>query len=92
MKVFFKKSFLKDFQKLPEEIKKETREICVFIFPEIKDLREFQIYPIKKLKGFKDYYRIKVRNFRIGFKKKDNEIVFMKVLHRKDIYRYFPKK
>jgi mRNA interferase RelE/StbE len=90
MKVFFKKSFVKDFQKLPKEIKEEVKNICLTIFPKIKNLREFTLYPLKKLRGFKFYYRIKLRNFRIGFKKSDDEVMFMRVLHRKDIYKHFP--
>ena len=91
MKVFFKRSFLKDFGRLPEEIKNEVRDICLSVFPKIKSLREFQAHPLKKLRGFKNYYRIKVKDFRIGFKRTDNEVIFMRVLHRKDIYKYFPK-
>ena len=90
MKVFFKKSFIKDFQKLPKEIRKEVRNICFSIFPKIKNLKEFTLYSLKKLSGFKFYYRIKLKDFRIGFKKSDDEVVFMRVLHRKDIYKYFP--
>jgi len=90
MEVFFKESFIKDFQKLPGEIKQEVRNICVAVFPKIENLNEFKIYPLKKLRGFKNYYRIKVKDFRVGFQKNDEKIVFMRVLHRKDIYRHFP--
>jgi mRNA interferase RelE/StbE len=90
MKVFFKKSFIKDFQRLPTEIKEEVKKICLTIFPKIKNLKEFNLYPLKKLRGFKFYYRIKLKDFRIGFKKSDDEVIFMRVLHRKDIYKYFP--
>jgi mRNA interferase RelE/StbE len=90
MKVFFKKSFIKDFQKLPEGTKEEIRHICFSVFPKINNLREFTLYPFKKLRGFNFYYRIKVKDFRVGFKKSNNEIIFMRVLYRKDIYKFFP--
>lgn len=90
MRVFFKESFIKDFRKLPGGVKNEIRNICFSIFPKINSLKEFTISPLKKLRGFNFYYRIKVGNFRVGFKKSDGEAVFMRVLHRKDIYRYFP--
>lgn len=90
MKVFFKKSFIKDFQRLPERIKNNVRTICLSIFPKIKSLREFNDYPLRKLRGFNCYYRIKLNDFRIGFKKSNSEIIFMRILHRKDIYKYFP--
>jgi mRNA interferase RelE/StbE len=91
MNVFFKTRFLKDFKRLPGEIKTEVKNICLSVFPKIKSLREFQSYPLKKLRGFKNYYRIKVKGFRIGFKKTNGEVIFMRILHRKDIYKYFPK-
>ena len=75
---------------MPEEIKKETKDICTVTFPQIKNLTEFKPHPLKKLKGFRNYYRIKIKNFRIGFKKINGEVVFMRVLHRKDIYKNFP--
>jgi len=90
MEVLFKKSFIKDFEKLPENIKESVKEVCTFIFPKINDLSEFRKYHFCKIKGFENYYRIKVKNFRIGFKESDSKIIFMKVLRRKDIYRYFP--
>jgi mRNA interferase RelE/StbE len=90
MKIFFKKSFLKDFQKLPKDIKEEVKNICLTIFPDINTLRDFNLYPLKKLRGFKFYYRIKLKDFRIGFKISDDEVIFMRVLHRKDIYKHFP--
>ena len=90
MEVLFKKSFIKDFEKLPESIKESVKEVCTFVFPEIDNLSEFKEYHFCKIKGFENYYRIKIRNFRVGFKKDGNQIIFMKVLHRKDIYRYFP--
>jgi mRNA interferase RelE/StbE len=44
----------------------------------------------KKLKGFKTAYRIKFRDFRIGFLWEDETIKLSRVLNRKDIYKYFP--
>jgi len=59
MDVFFKRSFIKDFKRLPQDVKKKVKEICVFIFPTINVLSEFKNYPLKKIRGFKFYYRIK---------------------------------
>ncbi len=89
MKVSFKKTFIKDFENLPSGIKEKVKEICLFIFPKIKNLTETDC-DLKKIKGFEEYYRIRVGNHRIGFKKQGSEVIFMRVLHRKDIYRYFP--
>lgn len=91
MVISFKPSFIKDFKSLPMEIKIETRRICTDIFPKLKNLFDFQEYRIKKISGFSKYYRIKIDNYRIGFKKESgSEICFMRVKHRKDIYKVFP--
>ena len=50
-----------------------------------------EIPNLKKLSGFKEYYRIKVGDFRLGFEITDNSIIrFILVAHRKEIYRKFP--
>jgi len=45
---------------------------------------------IKKLRGEKDYYRYRIGEYRIGFKVVDNEVLILKIAHRKEIYRNFP--
>ena len=90
MQVLFKQSFVKDFKVLPQEVKREVKKVCVEVFPKIKSLQELSQYDVKQLNGFKNYYRIKLGNYRIGFKKENNAITFMRVLDRKDIYRHFP--
>lgn len=91
MRVFFKPSFIKDFKKLPSGTRKEVRSICTEIFPKLSNIRNFKKHNIKSIKGFRGYYRIRFGGYRIGFKKrKDGDIEFMRVKHRKDVYRNFP--
>jgi len=45
---------------------------------------------LKKLKGESAYYRIRFGNYRIGVRIQGDLVVFIRALHRKDIYRYFP--
>ena len=49
-----------------------------------------QIPGIKKLKGFKEFYRIRIGDFRVGIVVKGNVIEFIRILNRKEIYRFFP--
>lgn len=90
MEIYFKPSFLKDFQKLPSDIKREVRYICAEVFPKLRDIYNFKLYKVKPIKGFKNYFRIKIGDYRIGFKMIGNNIEFMRVKHRKDIYKFFP--
>lgn len=49
-----------------------------------------QIKNIKKLQGYKSYYRIREGNYRIGVEIEDEVITFIRFLHRKDIYNKWP--
>ncbi len=90
MDILFKPTFIKDFKDLPPDIKKEVKRICAEIFPALDGLHDFKEFKIKPMKGFKDFYRIKFGDYRIGFKKENNTVTFKRVKHRKDIYKFFP--
>ena len=70
------KSVLMGFKEFLEEIKKASK---------VYDLNQ-----VKKIKGGKNYYRYKYGDYRVGFKLEDNEIIILKLAHRREIYRYFP--
>lgn len=89
IEIFFKPTFFKDFKKLPKRIKVEVRKICFEIFPKINSINEISL-DIKQLKGYRNFYRTRLGEYRIGFMKNNKKIIFMRVKHRKDIYREFP--
>jgi mRNA interferase RelE/StbE len=45
---------------------------------------------LKKLRGAKSYFRLKLGDYRIGLALEGNTLVFVRFLDRKDIYKYFP--
>jgi mRNA interferase RelE/StbE len=49
-----------------------------------------EIRNLKKLKGYKDFYRLRIGDYRIGLQVKNNNVIFVRILHRKEIYKYFP--
>jgi mRNA interferase RelE/StbE len=49
-----------------------------------------QITNIKKLQGYDSFYRIRLGDYRIGIEVIENEMIFARFLHRKDIYKSFP--
>lgn len=82
------KSFDKDLNKI--KIKNIHLKV-VEIIEEIKKAKDFsEIKNIIKIKGFKGFYRIRIGEYRIGLSMKGNTAIFIKFLHRKDIYKYFP--
>ena len=46
---------------------------------------------IKKLKGSNNFYRLKIGEYRIGIEIENDTVELIRFLHRKDIYKYFPK-
>jgi len=45
---------------------------------------------VKKIKGYDNYYRLRIGQYRIGIEWNGDTIIFCRVLHRKNIYKYFP--
>lgn len=88
MEVFFKKTFLKDIQRLPSTIQSQIHPIIFVEAPNAKNL--YDIHNVKKLVGSTSYFRIRVGVYRIGFTVEGDRVIFMRVLHRKEMYQYFP--
>ena len=87
MQVLLKKSFTKAYNLMPTYVQDACDEFYNDLIKanNIKDLNN-----IKKLKTYKIYYRYKTGDYRVGFKLEDTTVTLMTVLHRKDIYKYFP--
>lgn len=88
METAFKRSFLKDLRKLPPDYR---RRIEVFALEEAvaaDDLGE--LGRCVKITGYSNYYRKRFGDYRVGFKVERGLITFYRILHRRDIYRYFP--
>jgi len=46
---------------------------------------------LKKLtEGRGEYYRLRVGGYRVGLEVEGEAVVFVRYLHRREIYRYFP--
>jgi len=88
MRTIFKSSFLKSIEKLKDSKLKSDIINAIENVEEGKDLRS--ITNLKKLKGHKDFYRIKIGSLRIGLKITDDLVYFVDVDWRKDIYKHFP--
>ena len=88
MKVEFLSSFSKDLDRLNDSEIQSTVAGIILHCERASSLKE--IPHIKKLKGFKNAYRIRVREYRIGFYFENGVIEFARLLNRKDIYRSFP--
>jgi len=88
VKVEFRKSFEKDLGKIRDG------NLLLRIKAVIEEVENAEglldIGNIKKLKADGSYYRIRVGNYRIGLTEGEGTITFVRVLQRKEMYRYFP--
>lgn len=88
MKVQINKKFLKDLAKLPAS---DRQKIETFLFEESERIESVESAGMfEKLKGYHSYYRVRFGNYRVGVRYEDETLIFERVLHRKEIYRYFP--
>ena len=88
MQVLINKKFLQDLAILPV---KERHRVEKFLFEEVPTFRRISEIPnIIKLKGYKNYYRIRFGAYRAGLKFDGNILTFERLVHRKDIYKYYP--
>ncbi len=88
MKIFYRKIFLKELAKIPL---KTRSKIEIFAFQDILELKKLSdLRKIEKMSGYTNYYKARFGDYRVGLKMEDDNIIFERVLHRKEIYRYFP--
>ncbi|MBI1191624.1 MAG: type II toxin-antitoxin system RelE/ParE family toxin [Bacteroidetes bacterium] len=89
MIVRFDKSFGKAIDKVKDKAVLKRIENSILKVEMVQSIEE--LTSVRKLIGYSTYYRIKVGDYRIGIEKvSSNEIRFVTVLHRKDIYKRFP--
>lgn len=88
MQTKFRKSFLKQLAKLPKDVRER---IEAFVFDELPNLNVIgESGKIEKMQGYESYFKIRFGSYRVGLKLEDTEIIVQIVMHRKEIYRFFP--
>jgi mRNA interferase RelE/StbE len=91
MTVEFDKSFERSIDRLKNTAILSKIEKIILQIEQAKNLRE--VRNIRKLSGYKNYYRIKAGEYRIGVETIGHDTVrLIVVAHRKMIYSSFPKK
>jgi mRNA interferase RelE/StbE len=88
METRFRSSFTKDLRKIRD---KTLLKRIAGVIVTVEQARTLDGIPgIGKMEGWKRYYRIEVGDYRMGVAVDGDVITFVRFLHRKDIYRYFP--
>ncbi len=89
MEVEYRQAFLKDLKQLKSSSSYQSiYDLAFTTLPSINTLQD--ISDIKAMKGYAGRYRIRIGDYRIGIEVNENVIEIMRVLHRREFYRYFP--
>ena len=88
MKTAFRSSFARDLKKIKDRsVLQHVRDAI----EEVEGAPDLQaVGKVKKMSGSGSYYRIRVGDYRIGVAVEADEVEFVRCLHRRDIYRFFP--
>ena len=87
MRLSITKRFQKDLKNIDQSIKTDV----LSILKNMESAHDFsQLRNLKKIKGQKHHYRIRIGNYRLGFRVIGNDLKLERLMHRRDIYKYFP--
>lgn len=88
MKAKYRKRFLADLARIPSADRKAIEK---FVFEEVPNLNSVgESGKVERLKGYKSCFKVRFGSYRVGLKLEDDTVSFERVLHRRDIYRFFP--
>lgn len=68
-----------------KQLKRLSKIDQIAVAKKIRSLND--VVPEKKLKGYKNIFRVRVGSLRIVYKKTVQEIYIVLIRHRKDVYR-----
>ena len=89
MKLAFRQSFERDLKKLHGNASLLARlRKTVEQLEAAESLRGFP--DVKQMQGWSAYYRIRIGDYRLGVKLEEDELLVLRFMHRRDIYRRFP--
>jgi mRNA interferase RelE/StbE len=88
LKVRFQASFAKDLRALKDKALLERIKELIANVEAAQSPAELS--NLKKLHGGGGYYRIRIGDYRVGLATEAEVVVFVRVLHRREVYRYFP--
>ncbi len=89
MQIVYTKTFLKDLTKVAPA--KRRLQIEKFVFEELPVFLSIEdVGKIEKMTGYRDHYKIRFGDYRVGMFKNNNVIELKRVLNQKEIYKFFP--
>jgi mRNA interferase RelE/StbE len=88
LRVKFESSFARDLKRVKDRKLRKRIGEAIERFESAAELTD--VGDFKKLKGYKEAYRMRIGDYRLGFLLRDRVVIMVRFLDRKNIYRYFP--
>jgi mRNA interferase RelE/StbE len=88
VKTRFKESFTKDLRGIRDKGLLARIQRVVQSVEQAETLD--QVPHLRKLQGGDRYYRVRIGDYRVGLALEGDVVVFVRALHRREVYRYFP--
>ena len=88
MRIEFRSSFVRDLDRIRDRTLKDRVKQTIDQVERARSLEEIE--HLRKLQGADRYYRIRLGDYRIGIVVEKDTVTFVRLLHRKDVYRHFP--
>jgi mRNA interferase RelE/StbE len=89
LEVLYREAFLKDLKQLKSST--SYQRIYELAFTTLEAINTLEEIPnIKAMRGYSGRYRIRIGDYRMGIEVNGDAIEVMRVLHRREFYRYFP--
>jgi mRNA interferase RelE/StbE len=88
VKLAFEARFARDLKRIRD---KQLLQRVQQAIESLKEAATIDTVPgIKKIQGYDTLYRLRLGDYRIGMEVINDRVIFVRLLHRKEIYRYFP--
>jgi len=89
VEVQYRQSFLRDLKKLKRQLVYDrVLELAFTTLPAVDRLSD--VTGVEAMRGYPNRYRVRVGDYRVGIEVHGNSVEVMRVLHRREFYRYFP--
>jgi mRNA interferase RelE/StbE len=88
LKVRFKASFASDLRAVKDQSLLDRIKALIANVEAAQSLSELS--NLRKLRGGGAFFRVRVGDYRVGIAVEEGVVVFVRVLHRREVYRYFP--
>jgi mRNA interferase RelE/StbE len=85
MKIKFESKFEKDLRNIKDKKLLSKIKEVILECKAVQTLNE-----VKNMQGYQTFYRLKIGDYRVGIEIINDELIFVRFLHRKDIYKFFP--